>query len=196
MIWPLTPCVPGGPSGRRWPGPKRLISTAPRRFPESLGRAQPLSSAPSTSSALAPAGTHRCLSLLVARLAEEACPAKLLVVRGNDRRETEEADPDERRDADDDEQEHEQEVEPEHGTDQDQAERGQSRPEQPFLERPQRLVAVELPRSNVVQHDGADQEHDGAHGDRPIQVGESLRVEGFPAEENIEDVVLAHLNRG
>src|SRR5688500_3152294 len=105
MILPATPCVPGGPSGRRCPGPKRVISTdaQPRRaLPDSAAAA---ATAPSSPAA------YRCLRLLVARLAEEASPPELLVVGGNDGREAEEADRDEGRDADHDDQEREQEVE-------------------------------------------------------------------------------------
>ena len=36
MTWPLTPVVPGGPSGRRWPTPNRRTSIGIGRSPRVL----------------------------------------------------------------------------------------------------------------------------------------------------------------
>src|SRR5215212_4467395 len=126
MTAPSTPCVPAGPSARRYPGPNLRISTielAPRPVSRSV------------TPALRAAATADRGFGLVAHLAVRALAAQLLVVRHDHGREAEEADPHERRQAGDEGQQDEQEVEPEDAFDQQQPEDDQARPEQPLLQR-------------------------------------------------------------
>ena len=102
--WPVTPVVPGGPSGRRWPTPKRRTSIG-------IGRPRPASGA----SAGAGSGSTGALGVRAARPAagrlrpdrrlgmgelragEVALLGQLLLVHLEQRREAQEADPDHHR---------------------------------------------------------------------------------------------------
>ena len=153
MGWPVTPVVPGGPSGRRWPTPKRRISIG-----IAVGSAvAPVSVAGGAVAATAAAtdGRLRVGELL---LREVALAGQPLLVRAQDRREPEEPDPDERAEADDLRREHEDEVEDEERLDHQQAERDQPGPPQPLPQVDVRRVPVERSGADVVEDDQHDQQ--------------------------------------
>ena len=172
MTWPVSPTDPIGPSGRRWPTPNRRISIGTRS-----------SAALSAGGAAAAGGGRRARFLIVASgfgellLLEVALARELRLVRREERREPDEADPDQRRQADDLGGEDDEVVEHEERLDDDQAERDQAGPPQPLPHLEVRRVAMERPRPDVVEDRQDDQEDERRDPGRVEDVREVVAVE-------------------
>ena len=151
MTWPVRPCEPGGPSGRRWPTPNRRISIG-------IGE---LAARRRRRCALAGDGRRACGSSPRGRRTSawwSSAAGEPRLVRREERREPQEPDPDQRPEADDLDREDEEEVEHEQRLDDHQAERDQPGPPQPLPHVEVGRVLVEGPRPDDVQDDEHDQQ--------------------------------------
>src|SRR5262245_25396672 len=128
MTWPDTPTEPGGPPGRRLPTPDRGISIR-------IDSLAPAGVPPRSAPALRPPGGLRPDRRLGSR---ELFPGGVALrrhadlVRIEDRREAQEADPEHHGQPDAEDDQEDDELEVEHRRGHHEAEQGQTGPEQPL----------------------------------------------------------------